>query len=1092
MKISFVILLACSLSLSATGLSQNNKVSVIAKNATLLEIFEQIEASSDYGFLFEDDQIDLLKTYSIDVTDEAITEVLNKLLDEKEYRFTVVENNIVIRKVIESTASANQQENITVAGTVTDHVGEPLPGVSIVIKGTATGTITSIDGSYKLPNIEEGTTLVFSFIGFESQEVQVAGRANINITMVEETTGLDEVVVVGYGSSVKRKVVSSVSTIATEDIENIPVTTIVDGLAGRATGLFVNASGGEPGSVPSISIRGGGQPTYVIDGIQQGVNVFQALNPDDIASITVLKDAGATAVYGVKGANGIILVTTKSGESGDFKVSYNNNFGWSQSTVKPERPDAYTYAQMMNGLDKSMGRPERYTPDVMEKIRTGSDPDVYPDNDWYNEVVREFAPQQTHNLSLSGGNEISKFYMGLGAFSQGSTYKNDATTFDRYNYRLNVSSSFEKVGLTVAAGLDGYLTKKDGMPYSAYTVWSHMSGHTPLENIYNPDGTLAATSDHPLAEILSPGYNRNDQHFMNGNLRFVWEVPNVKGLSFTALGNYSKLNNNTKTFTVLADQFDANGNLMAKTSPSLHQNTHQHSTVDMEGHINYIRSFGDHNVEFTGVYSQSEASGYQFWASRRNYMSVVVDQLFAGDSDTKDNSGGGSESSRMGYVGRVKYDYKGKYIVEFSGRYDGSYKFDDGHRWGFFPSGSAGWIISDESFMQSLKDKHILDLFKLRYSYGIVGSDAVAEFAYLPTYSLIGSRYMIDGKLVNGYREGELTGNAYSWFEQESHDIGFDYATMNNKLSGTFAYFYYRKTGYVQDPKEQYVTPLGKSLPKINSDAASRKDGIEISAAYKNSYGDFKYEIGGNVSSFRTMWEKANESETALMNPNTRSTQRVNDAWGRGYTSNGLYQTNMDILNNQRRLSANALRPGDLMYQDLNGDGKIDDEDISYIGSAKTPQLTYGVFLNASYKGLSLSALIQGSGKRNMLLGWHARNDQFRYDHQKDFWTPDNTGALFPRPTLDGMNNSNNSQTSTHYLLDAQYVRLKSLSISYDLKKEVLKSADWLNSCSVFVSGYNLLTSSKASDFVDPETAHESNFGYPVNRTYSLGLKVAF
>ena len=362
----------------------------------------------------------------------------------------------------------------------------------------------------------------------------------------------------------------------------------------------------------------------------------------------------------------------------------------------------------------------------------------------------------------------------------------------------------------------------------------------------------------------------------------------------------------------------------------------------------------------------------------------------------------------------------------------------------------------------------------------------------MQSYNLTSSTYTIDGKLVNGYREGALTGNAYSWFEQESHDIGFDYATLNNKLSGTFAYFYYRKTGYVQDPKDQYVVPLGKNLPVENSDAAFRKEGFEISAVYKDRYGDFKYEIGANVSSYRTMWEKANESETSLMNPYTRTTQHIDDAWGRAYTSNGFYQTNQDILNNPRRIASTALRPGDLMYQDLNGDGKLDGEDFSYVGSSRTPHLMYGVTLNASYKGLSLSALIQGTGKRNMYLGGYARNEQFRYAFQEDYWTPENTGAYFPRPTNDGVNSNNNASTSTHWMLDGKYVRLKSLSLSYDLKHEVLRSADWLNSCSVFVSGYNLLTINKSSKYVDPETADESNFGYPVNRTYSFGLKVAF
>ena len=496
------------------------------------------------------------------------------------------------------------------------------------------------------------------------------------------------------------------------------------------------------------------------------------------------------------------------------------------------------------------------------------------------------------------------------------------------------------------------------------------------------------------------------------------------------------------------------------------------------------------------VYTQNE--WYQEWFSayRRDYISSAVDQIFAGPNEGKTNDGSASEGGRMGYVGRLKYDYKGKYILEGNFRYDGSDNFPEDSRWGFFPSVSAGWVVSDESFMKKLDDKDILNLLKIRASYGTVGNDDVARFAYVPSYSLVQGSLNVDGNLLNGFSEGNLVSPDLTWFTQKSQNYGFDFGTLNNKLSGSFDYFYYKTSGFLISPLDRYITPLGKSLPVVKSNSVLRRAGLEFVLQYKGRLGDLKYEVGTNLTKYDQLWEqKDDEDEVSLKNPLRRLTHQT-DYFGHGLRADGLYQSLDEVMNSPRTLGGTGLAPGDIRYEDVNGDGKIDQNDEVRVGKSTFPHLNYGFDIKLDYKGFSLYSLIQGTGARNMYLSDHLQNRYsglLHYDFQLDYWKDDNTNATFPRlSSIDGLNGGHNQKASTWWLVDAAYVRLKSLSLSYDLRYSLLKNQNVISSCRLSINGTNLLTFSNAKKYFDPENGSSAGYAYPMQRVWSIGLNVGF
>ncbi len=1097
MKLSLILLLACIGSSFASAYSQNREVTINVSNTTLKEVIKQLEKQSNYTFFYNVDYINLSQLISLKAEKTEIKNILTTLGSKTKLNFKFMENDLVV--------ITPEQQRFKINGTVKDERGNTLPGVSVLVKGTTIGAVTDANGKYSFTVPESAKILVFSSVGMKPVEVTINGQPTINIILQYLEVKLDEVVVVGYGTSTKRMITSAVSTVTPKSLQDLPISTIGDGLAGRASGVFVNSSGGGPGKKPTISIRGGSTPLIVIDGIISSITDFQNLNSEDVENFSILKDAEAAAVYGARAGNGVIVVKTKKGESGKTSIKFDYSTFLSQPTILPKKLNSYEVATVTNEALKNDGQPAQYSDAVVQKYKDQSDPYNYPNTDWQKVCLNTFAPSSRYNLSITGGNDKTKYFVSGSYYDQGSIYKFNTNWLKRYNYRVNLTNNFDKIGLVANVSIYGTL-EKTRVPASQYGsgyyyTWGHIQNSGPMELAYTDLGLYSGKGDHPLVEIdPNSGYDKNQSSNVNGILDLTWSVPGVDGLKIKAINHYRLDNSSEKYWNATANQYS-----LGSTTPITHNAPTLY--VDKGSGYSYTNQlFGEYNKVFAKDHTVAATFGYErtygysddVYAQRINYQ-ILFDQFVAGPTLNSSNGGSEAESARAGYIGRLRYDYKKKYFVEGSFRRDGSDWFPKDNRWGTFWSGSAGWVLSEENFMKDLKDKNILNFLKLRGSYGIVGLDGsdanISRFQYLSGYSITERGYLINNSFVQGFSEGALVSPDLTWYTQKSSNIGFDFASLNSKLSGTFDYFYLETTGMLASRSGTlYTDPLGTSLPTVKSDGNLRRAGFEMSLSYKDKIGDLQYEIGGNISKFDQLWKmNPTEDQATLKNPYTRTTNQIG-YWGIGYHSLGYYTSADDVMNSPKLVTSTNLVPGDIKYEDTNGDGRIDASDQRRIGKSTTPRVTYGITLDLRYKSWFLSSLVQGSGNRDLYPGDVIR-DGHVYPFQLDYWTPTNTNAKYPRlMSSSSYNGSNNTVTSDFWLVNGRYIRLKSLQLGYDLKSGVLKKLPFISECSIILSGANLFTISPALRRykIDPEVGSTNNYDYPTERSYSLTVRLGF
>lgn len=997
------------------------------------------------------------------------------------------------------------QKSNVIIGKVTDTKNNSLSAINVVLKESTIGTFTDNEGNFKIeiPEKKSNPILVFSFLGFKDREETVGTRSVINVQMEETFSKLDEVVVVGYGSSSKRKLTSAISTVDAGKLENLPVANITQTLAGRATGLIVNTVGGGIGNNSSISIRGGGDPLYVIDDIVMDKRDFNNINPEDIESITVLKDASATAVYGAAAGNGILVVTTKRGKQGKLSINLNSSYNWSQPALMPKKMSSYEVASLMNEARINDGQPVAYTPDEIEKFRTGSDPYNYPNVDWQSLVLKDFATEQNHSLSIQGGSEKNKFYAGLAYFNQTPLYVFNTNNLKRYNYNMSLTTEFKEVGVKVITSINGYIEDQRS-PWTQYSngywqTWGHVQNKKPMELAFNKFGQYYNVGDHPLVEIdPEAGYKKNRFSTTYGNLALEWGVFGVDGLKLKGQGNYRIYNDNYKGWQSTPYQYDMEGNKNTPNKPKLEKQNWTGYRYTLQGFIDYNKTlFEKHTLSATAGYEQSYASSNDMYLSRENY-DLNVDQIGAGPVASAKNSGYEYEWAQAGFIGRVKYDYANKYFVEGSMRYDGNDNFPRDKRWGAFYAGSVAWTASEEGFMNYFKENHILDNFKVRLSYGQVGlNGGVDRFEYIPKYTLDDRAYVVNGEFVPGFSEGPLVSPDITWYTNTMSNIGFDFASFNNRLTGSFDYFYMKTTGYLASPSSaKYTDPLGISLPKVKSDGEHRRAGYEVGLKWTDKINEFSYTLGFNFTYFDQLWNNnPNEQEADVKNPYKRQTQ-AQGYWGIGYKSLGFYQSQEEIVNSPKRLGSTNLVPGDIKYADINGDGIIDAADQVRIGKDAFPRGNFGFTIDLNYKGWFANILFHGATRKDLYMGdvIRGQGQALVYPFQTDFWRPDNRNASFPRLTSSAsFNGNNNYVTSDFWLINTAFVRLKTIQLGYDFKNTLLKNAKGLSTLRLTLSGYNLLTLSKAKKFgMDPEIGDANMYAYPISRVYSIGLNIGF
>lgn len=998
-----------------------------------------------------------------------------------------------------------RKQDPVITGRVADPGGIALPGVSVMLKDGDRGTSTDINGNYRLP-LPEGRVsagvLVFSFIGYITQEVPLEGRRIHDVVLQEDVAALEEVVVVGYGTQKKSSTTSAISTIKGEEIARAPVANITSSIAGRIPGILAFQSSGEPGSDgTALRVRGIGtiasgshaSALTVVDGIPRNIS---QLNPDEIESVTVLKDAAAIAPYGLAGANGVILITTKRGEAGKVSLNYNGWYGTQRPTRFPDYLNAYEYAQLLNAANANVGQSPTYSEEELQQYRDGSDPDHYPDHDWIREVVNFNAPMTSHDISFTGGSEKVRFFSALGyLYQEGGV---STINYSRYNLTSNVDVDATPT-TTVSLDIKGAYERKEAPgSTSGSGIYTAITKHPPLLPAQLQFGN-GLPGHELLPQIYESGYNSGKANTFYSQLTIEQQLPFIPGLAIKGVVAYDKRDSLNKHWQIpytyyslnSEDEFDpVKGGV---TAPSLSEQFNQDQMITLQGYLTYDQTFGKHGVNVLGVIEKRDGDTTMFGASRLNYA-VELDELSLGSTDKQnfDNKGISTRGKQIGLVTRLAYNYNQKYFFEFSGRYDGHYYFAPGKQFEFFPAMSLGWRLSEEPF---IKDHYSwIDHLKIRSSYGKSGNLAGSAFQYLSSYGLSGG-YVFGGPQYyqeQGIYERAEANSDITWETAKKFDVGLEATLWNGKLGFEVDVFYEKRSDMLLYPAETVPEEYGIGISQINAGIMDNR-GIDFSI---NTVQNFKNGINLNAAlSFTYAKNKliqTFENEATFNNPNRRKTGRAY-LTRFGYRALGYFQSQEEIDNWATQFG--DVQPGDIKYEDISGpngepDGRITPDDQVVIGKPLFPQIIFGLVTDLSWKGFNLNMLWQGAASSSIYLENEAAlpffNGAKAFEEHKDYWTPDNPDAQYPRVTPSPT--TNNTQVSSFWVEDGSYLRLKTLELGYTLSEKMLGRAK-IGSLRLFVSGQNLLTFS-AVDFLDPELSSERARYYFQQKVYSFGLNI--
>jgi len=1010
----------------------------------------------------------------------------------------------------------------TITGTVTSEPGQPLIGVSVRVLGTTVGTITDQNGNYSLEVPADAETLEFTFVGMETRDVPIGDRTTINVTLEESLLDLDEVVIVGYAAQRKVNLTGSVATIESDEISEVPTPNVSQALTGKAPGLFTRQNQGVPGNdFTQLSIRGYDAPLVLVDGIETD---WTRLDPNEISSISILKDAAA-AIYGARAGNGVILITTKRGSMDKPSITYTGNVSFQEPTILPQWVNSADYAELLREGEFNQDLEYTFTEEDVQKFREGNDPD-YPNTNWHEEAFRHWAPMHTHNLGVQGGNEKVRYFISAGYLDQGSLYESGDLNFNRYNIRSNLDVDITE---NLIASMDvGYRMELRDQPETDLgTNWTDLNLARPNYAPRLPDPSLGAAYAGfnvrtPVAQTEKryTGFIDDRREFINGKINLAYNIPSIEGLQVNARLNYLFSNTYVKTqdkpFEVLEyiNESDTYNSLGVNGVNALAEESSRYTQFYPMVTLNYERTFGDHFVSglFLGEWINTERIYYS--AGKKDLLSLDLPYLFAGSPDNVTANGYTTETGRISYAGRLNYNFKGKYLLEGTFRYDASHKFPEDSRWGFFPSVSAGWRLSDESFMSGLAS---LDNLKLRVSYSQAGLDEVEAFKYLTGYNIRTGIYneVPDGTELyvfgsDAYRLITSTGLPnpdITWLTMTSYNVGLDGSLWRGLLGFEVDFFYRITENIFGQPLESYPSTFGAILPELNLNSTDDR-GFEIMLTHRNNVSsDFHYSIRGSFSLARERYrdwsepEYDDEDEIRIFKLEGNYTNRRI-----GYLSDGIFMTQAEIDGHpidQDQTGNTTLMPGDIKYKDLNDDGVIDWRDQDEIGYSGFPDISYGLQLMADYKGLRLSALLQGASMFDMYNEIHPFvNFSKPWDfHQKYRWQPDpnnpdvniNPDAQLPALLGDGVGrNPNNELTSDFWVQSATYLRLKEISLSYSLPGNWMRSAG-IQNLQVILSGTNLITISGMGIFknsIDPEAVSNSGRFYPPVKTISIGLKL--
>ncbi|WP_438850454.1 SusC/RagA family TonB-linked outer membrane protein [Bacteroides acidifaciens] len=1015
-----------------------------------------------------------------------------------------------------SILSTSQTKNTLVKGTVKDASGEPLIGVSVSVKGkSGIGTITDINGNFSI-QCDANDALVFSYIGYATLEFPVNGKSSLSISMKEDTKVLDEVIVVGYGTTTRKSAVGAVDQVKADMIENRPVANMTQALQGAAPNVIIQQRNHNPNdnktnfNIRGISTLNDNSPLFVIDGLVADGESFNKLNPMDIENISILKDAGTAAIYGSRSSNGVVVVTTKKGKKNQRPVvRLSGMIGWENPDILFSPVAGYQNATLRNLAETNAGNAPKYTPDQIRDLAAHQN-----EESWFFDQIMRTAMQQNYNLSVSGGSEHSTYMISMGYYDQESNYVgNDSFGVQRYNFRTSLSTElgrFKLTGILAYARNNSVSTTGGSLEVDA--------ARTPTYYYYkmkSADGRYLLndilSEFNPLGQLEAGGRNKYRNNYINTNVSAEMKIIDglkLKGVFGADIMNDTRFTRNHAVAYYSSEEATEPRPIKKENNKTSNWNSNAY-LINTQLLLDYNKTFGKHTVNgLVGLTNESYTQSSN--EIEKKYvdpdLGIATDETTSepGNITGKTSVDDSNRTSITSFFGRAGYSYADRYYAEFSFRYDGASKFHKDYRWGFFPSVSLGWRPTEESFMEFYKEK-IGDL-KLRASYGILGSQAIGTYDRFTVYDVYDNSYAYNNKTVSG-AGFKLGLENLTWEKTQTFNIGVDASFLQNSLTVTFDYFHKRTNDILMKPLISSV--FGTEMPMANI-GKMQNQGWDLSVNYRLKTGAFTHNFNFNLGdSWNKVLEFPGDEQITQVEELSRIIRvgvPLNSYYG--YKMAGFFQSYDEIEASAIPVGA-KVQPGDIKFVDRNDDGIIDSKDKFILGNA-FPRYTFGFTYGLNWKGIDFSMFWQGVGKRDMMLRgeliepYHANYSYTIYKHQLDFWTPTNTEARWPRLAAPGSdsnrNNYGNGNGSDLFLLDGKYLRLKNLTIGYTLPKEWTKHLG-MQKARLYINGQNLLTFSNNS-FIDPESSEfdskmstsgaNSGRSYPTLRYFGFGVDIEF
>ena len=1022
---------------------------------------------------------------------------------------------LLVLFLLSFTLASVYAQNIQVKGTVVSGSdNEPLPGVNVVVKGNASlGTITDIDGDFTL-SVPANSTLFISYIGFKPQDIAVKGQKIMKIVLEEDTESLDEVIVVGYGVQKKANLTGAVASIKSDELLKSKSANSTNALVGQMPGLISKQATGEPGADDAklyirgiATFKGETSPAFIIDGIERTSADFARMDPNDIESINVLKDAASAAIFGMRGANGVIVITTKRGTQAKTSIKYSGNVSIQSPTKLPEFAGSYDYARLYN---QYMGK-EIYTSAEVAKFKDGTDPENYPNTDWYKEMLSQRAIQYQHNLSVSGGTDKVRYYISAGFLSQGGLWED--LDYKRYNLRSNIDADITK---TTRLGVDisGRVEKTLNVGASQ-GIFQQLVRNTPVLLCRYQDGTFAVPdATHPnIVASNQPGgsYSKGNTFVVDARAELDQKLDFItSGLSVKGTMSFSKNIYKQKDWNVSPYVYskDAEGEYVLKPRSSaslgLTQNSDEYQEYQLQ--LNYNRSFGNHNI--TAMAMALARKGYLDRSDMRriSYDSEILDQMNAGNTANQTLSAYDSKTARASYMGRINYNYAQKYLVEFNVRRDGSENFAPSMRWGTFMSASLGWVLSEEKFFENLK--HTVNFLKVRASYGTLGNDNTGgvSFPFYSRFDLYEGKtasngfinnlgdYVFGELMTKGMVPGAIANALATWEKSTKTNIAVD-ATLFDRLNMTVDFFMEKRTDILAQRGDEIPSSFGGILPLENIGEVKNK-GVDLSLNYHQRIHQVDFSLGGNFTFARN--EIVEMAEAAGTSEYMRKTGRPIDGYY-GYKTDGIFKSQAEIDAYAKQEVAGVgyeTKPGDIKYVDVDGNHVVDSNDMTYLGNGNIPEIIYGINGSLNWKNFDFSFLFQGAARAQVYLKGGIIQPFFNQGNLpqlwvSESWTEQNINARYPRLAESTHNFPTTDISAVQtYLYDASYLRLKNIEIGYTFPSKWLKQAS-ITGLRVYVNAQNLFTISSVPQ-IDPENTQQEGWTYPQMKAFNVGLTLQF